>query len=228
MRWILMSWLISCVALSTDAQDEQTQEEGAPDGWIALFNGHSIDDWVQRGGRAEFEVVDGAIVGTSRAGTPNSFLCTPRDYADFILEFEFKIDPPLNSGVQIRSQSLEDYKNGRVHGYQIEIDPSERAWTGGIYDEGRRGWLFTLENRPEARAAFKPEQWNHIRVEARGDSLKTWVNGVPAADLKDGITSSGFIALQVHSTESPTPLQVRWRNLRLKPLTTDTPAEGEP
>lgn len=228
MRWVLISWLAGCLVLTAAAQDEPAPEEGTDDGWIALFDGRSISEWVQRGGRAEFEVVDGTIVGTSRAGTPNSFLCTPGDYADFILEFEFKVDPPLNAGVQIRSQSREDYKNGRVYGYQVEIDPSERAWTGGIYDEGRRGWLFTLENRPEARAAFKPEQWNHIRVEARGDSLKTWINDVPAADLKDDMTSSGFIGLQVHSTKSTTPLQVRWRNLQIKPLEPETPAEGVP
>lgn len=218
MRWTLMSWLAACLAISVAVGADELPEEVAEDEWVELFDGRSLDGWVQRGGRAEYEVVDGAIVGTSRAGTPNSFLCTADDYDDFILEFEFKIDPPLNSGVQIRSQSREDYKNGRVHGYQVEIDPSERAWTGGIYDEGRRGWLFTLENRPEARAAFKHEQWNHIRVEARGDSLRTWVNGVSAADLKDDMTPSGFIALQVHSTQSPNPLQVRWRKLRIKPL----------
>lgn len=219
-------------AASKEAPQEETPKEKAPKDeapkdeapaeeqaeWVTLFDGKSIDDWIQRGGRADYEGVDGTIVGTTRLGTPNSFLCTPKDYGDFILEYEFKVDPQMNSGVQIRSQSREDYKDGRVHGYQIEIDPSERAWTGGIYDEGRRGWLYTLENRPEARAAFKQDQWNQIRVEARGDSIRTWVNGVPAADLKDDMTPSGFIALQVHSTKSAEPLQVSWRNLRIKPL----------
>lgn len=218
MRWVLISWLAGCLISSAAIATDGAPAVVADDEWVALFDGRSIDAWVRRGGRAEYEVLDGTIVGTSRAGTPNSFLCTPDDYADFILEFEFKVDPGLNSGVQIRGQSREDYKNGRVHGYQVEIDPSERAWTGGIYDEGRRGWLAPLENRPEARAAFKPEQWNQIRVEARGDSLRTWVNDVPAADLKDDTTPSGFIALQVHSTQSSDPLQVRWRNLRIKPL----------
>ncbi|WP_164104101.1 3-keto-disaccharide hydrolase [Candidatus Laterigemmans baculatus] len=197
------------------AEEEIASEEAE---WVPLFDGESIEGWIQRGGRADFEVVDGAIVGTTRLGTPNSFLCTAEEFGDFILEYEFRVDPQLNSGVQIRSQSRKDYKDGRVHGYQIEIDPSERAWTGGIYDEARRGWLYTLENRPEARAAFKPEQWNLIRVEARGDSIRTWVNGVPAADLKDDMTARGFIALQVHSTKSAEPLEVSWRNLRIKPL----------
>ena len=238
MRRLLFACLIGCfVSAAGIAADEPPEEtavpsddastaatpepDAAPEGegeWVPLFDGKSIDQWVRLGGRAEYEVVDGTIVGTTRPGTPNSFLATPKDYGDFILEYEFKVDPRMNSGVQIRSQSREDYKDGRVHGYQVEIDPSDRAWTGGIYDEGRRGWLFTLENRPEARAAFKQDQWNHVRVEARGDSIRTWINGVPAADLKDDMTPNGFIALQVHSTDSAEPLQVRWRNLRIKPL----------
>lgn len=194
--------------------------EERPDeaGFVSLFNGQNLDGWIQRGGKAKYEAVDGMIVGTTVLDTPNSFLCTKRDYADFILELDFKVDDGLNSGVQIRSQSLPDYKDGRVHGYQVEIDPSDRAWTGGIYDEARRGWLNDLKNNPAARQAFKRGEWNHFRVECRGDSIKTWLNDVPAADLKDGMTPSGFIALQVHSTKSKEPLQVRWKNIRLKEL----------
>lgn len=196
------------------AAEERSDEAG----FVSLFNGQNLDGWIQRGGKAKYEAVDGMIVGTTVLDTPNSFLCTKRDYADFILELDFKVDDGLNSGVQIRSQSLPDYKDGRVHGYQVEIDPSDRAWTGGIYDEARRGWLNDLKNNPAARQAFKRGEWNHFRVECRGDSIKTWLNDVPAADLKDGMTPSGFIALQVHSTKSKEPLQVRWKNIRLKEL----------
>ncbi len=200
-------------------------------GWVALFDGKTLDGWVQRGGKAKYEVMDGQIVGTSVANTPNSFLCTRRDYTNFVLELDFKVDPTLNSGVQIRSQWFEEPKEvkagektikipaGRVHGYQIEIDPSARAWTGGIYDEGRRGWLNDLKANPTAQKAFKQGEWNSFRVECRGDSIKTWVNGVPAADLKDGFTPSGFIALQVHGIgKEEKTLQIRWRNVRLKEL----------
>jgi hypothetical protein len=172
---------------------------------------------VQRGGKAHYRVEGEAIVGTTVTNTPNSFLCTEKDYGDFVLELDFKIDPRLNSGVQIRSQSRPDYQDRRVHGYQIEIDPSSRAWTGGVYDEGRRGWLFKLEEDEMARKAFKQGEWNHFRIEAIGDSIKTWINGVPAADLRDSMTPRGFIALQVHSHKEP-GLEVRWRNLRLQEL----------
>ena len=105
---------------------------------------------------------------------------------------------------------------GRVHGYQVEIDPSDRAWTAGIYDEGRRGWLNDLANNEPARKAFKQGDWNKLRVECRGDSIKTWLNGVPAADLHDDMTPKGFIALQVHGVGARTePLEVRWRNIRI-------------
>ncbi|MBT3374218.1 MAG: DUF1080 domain-containing protein [Lentisphaerae bacterium] len=186
--------------------------------WRKLFNGTSLDGWVQRGGTAKYAVQDGAIVGLSVKGTPNSFLCTDRDYANFILEYEFKVHPTLNSGVQIRSNSLKEYRNGRVHGYQVEIDPGKRAWSGGIYDEGRRGWLYDLKNNEAARKAFKQGEWNHVRVEAIGSSIRTWQNGVSAADLTDDMTPTGFIALQVHATGSTTPLDVSWRGLRILDL----------
>jgi hypothetical protein len=203
----------------------------AEDGWAPLFNGKNLDGWVQRGGKAKYHVEEGQIVGTCVPNTGNSFLCTKRNYADFILELEFKVNPKLNSGVQIRSHCFDEKKTleangkkitipaGRVHGYQVEIDPSERAWTGGIYDEGRRGWLNDLKKNEAARKAFKQNEWNTFRIECRGDSIKTWLNGVAAADLKDAMTPSGFIALQVHAVgKEEEPREVRFRNLRLKEL----------
>jgi hypothetical protein len=199
--------------------------------WKPLFDGKSLDGWVQRGGKAKYAVVDGQIVGSSVPNTANSFLCTAKDYGDFILEVDFKVDPTLNSGVQVRSQVFDEPKTieaagksikvpaGRVHGYQVEIDPSERAWSGGIYDEGRRGWLDDLKDNEAARKAFKPGDWNTFRVEAKGDSIKTFLNGVPAADLKDSMTPSGLIALQVHGVGARTePLTVRWKNIRIQEL----------
>jgi catechol 2,3-dioxygenase-like lactoylglutathione lyase family enzyme len=199
--------------------------------WKPLFDGQSIEGWIQRGGKAKYRVEDGQIVGASVPNTSNSFLCTPRDYGDFILELDFKVDPKLNSGVQIRSQCFDEPKEiehngekkkipaGRVHGYQVEIDPKERAWSGGIYDEGRRGWLNDLSKNESARKAFKPGDWNSFKIECRGDSIKTWINGVPAADLKDDMTPKGFIALQVHGVGDATdPREVRWRNIRIQEL----------
>ncbi|GAH63420.1 unnamed protein product, partial [marine sediment metagenome] len=150
-------------------------------------------------------------------GTPNSFLCTEKMFSNFILELEVKVDTALNSGIQIRSSSFEEYRNGRVHGYQVEIDPSERAWSGGIYDEARRGWLYDLQKNEAARKAFKNGEWNHYRIEAIEDSIRTWVNGVPAADLVDSMTATGFIALQVHNSRIE-GLKVRWRNIRIQDL----------
>ncbi|HEV3203767.1 MAG TPA: DUF1080 domain-containing protein [Gemmataceae bacterium] len=206
-------------------------DEKADGGWVNLFNGKNLDGWVQRGGKAKYTAEEGQIVGTSMPNTSNSFLCTKKDYADFILELEFKVHKDLNSGIQIRSQCFDEPKTvelnekkikipaGRVHGYQVEIDPSARAWTGGIYDEGRRGWVNDLKNNEAARAAFKQGDWNKFRIECRGDSIKTWLNGVPAADLKDSVTPSGFIGLQVHGVkDKKEPLDVRFRNLRIKEL----------
>lgn len=180
-----------------------------------LFDGKTLQGWVQKGGKARYQVEDGCIVGTTVLNTPNSFLCTEKEYGNFILDLDFKVHPSLNSGIQIRSQSLPDYKNGQVHGYQVEIDPSARAWSAGIYDEGRRGWLVDLKDNEPARKAFRQNEWNHYRIEAIGDTMKTWINGVPAATLKDSMTPRGFIALQVHNSKEA-GLQIRWRNLRLQ------------
>lgn len=201
------------------------------DGWVMLFDGKTLDGWVQRGGKAKYTVEDGVIVGSSVPNTANSFLCTAKQYGDFVLELDFKVAATLNSGVQIRSECFDEPKTldiggkkikvaaGRVHGYQVEIDPSARAWTAGIYDEGRRGWLNDLKNNEAARKAFKAGEWNHLKVECKGDSIKTWLNGVPAADLKDSVTPKGFIALQVHGVGNKTEkLQVMWQNIRLKEL----------
>ena len=149
--------------------------------WEPLFNGKNLKGWKKLNGKAEYKIVDGAIVGISKMGTPNTFLATTKNYGDFILEFDFKIDDGLNSGVQLRSESKKDYQNGRVHGYQFEIDPSKRAWSGGIYDEARRNWLYPLTLNPAAKTAFKNNAWNKARIEAIGNSIRTWINGVPCA-----------------------------------------------
>ena len=189
--------------------------------WEPLFNGKNLSGWKKLNGKAEYKVVDGAIVGISKMGTPNTFLATKKTYGDFILEFDFKVDDGLNSGVQLRSESKKDYQKGRVHGYQFEIDPSKRAWSGGIYDEARRNWLYPLTQNPVAKSAFKNNEWNKARIEAIGNSIATWINGVPCANIWDDMTPAGFIALQVHAIGNAADegKTVSWKNIRI--CTTD-------
>jgi mono/diheme cytochrome c family protein/glucose/arabinose dehydrogenase len=190
----------------------------AETGWTPLFDGVSLAGWKQVNGKASYKVVSGAIEGQTVMDSPNSFLATEKEYADFTLEIEFLVDPVMNSGIQIRSHSIPSVNNGRVHGYQVEIDPSERAWTAGIYEEGLRGWLFNLDGRTAAQKAFRQNEWNHVRIEAHGSHLRTWLNGVLAADMIDTQTAKGFIALQVHSIGDPAlkGKKVSWRNIRIK------------
>lgn len=199
------------------------------DGWINLFNGKNLDGWVKRNGKANYKVEDNAIVGITKRKTPNTFLCTEQSYDDFILEFDVWGDAPINSGVQFRSNSFADYQKGRVHGYQAEIDPSLRAYSGGIYDEGRRGWLYSLSDNPEGQKAYRVGDWNTYRIEAIGSELRVWINGIQTANLVDDVTSSGFIGLQVHSIPNRKELEgrkIRWRNIRIK--TTDLEASRWP
>lgn len=215
----------------------------AADGWVPLFNGRDLDGWTQRGGKARYTIEDGAIVGHSVVDTDNTFLCTVRDYGDFILEFEFKVDPRLNSGVQIRSQCFDEPREyawqgqpikvpaGRVHGYQVEIDPDvkrARMWSAGIYDEARRGWLCPGALAGDEAAfsrqgmdCFHAEGWNHVRIEAVGPSIRTWLNGTPRAAINDELTPRGLVGLQVHSIGSDRRVEgarVSWRNLRIREL----------
>jgi hypothetical protein len=187
-------------------------------GRVSLFDGKTLEGWEQKNGLAKYEAKDGAIVGTSAPNSPNSFLCTKKHYGDFELEFDVKCDPRLNSGVQIRSHSRKDYQNGRVHGYQVEI--AVGGFSGGIYDEARRGKFLNAEKpTPEIQALFKKDAWNHYRVVCQGDHIQTWVNGVKVTDLHDHMTASGFIGLQVHGVGAlAEPLEVRWRNIRLREL----------
>jgi hypothetical protein len=205
--------------------------------WVKLFDGKTLNGWTVHSGTASYTVEKGAILGTTVLGSPNSFLCTKQEFADFILEFEVKVDPELNSGVQFRSQippqpivvtvdvnSKQVERKipaDRVYGYQVEIATAKSGNSGNVYDEARRGrFLDDFKERPAARAAFKDGKWNKYRVECKGDSIKTWVNGVPAAGFRDAMTPRGIIGLQVHQIpkENFKAYQVRWRNIRIREL----------
>ncbi len=204
-----------------------------------LIQGDALDNWEKKGGKATYELQDGVIVGTSAPHSPNTFLCTKKEYGDFELTYEFKCDKALNSGVQFRSQCFDEPTEihvgekkvrkvaaGRVHGYQAEIDPNkpERCWVAGIYDEGRRGWVFPgkrggdgAEFTTVGKEAFKPGEWNSVKIVCKGDHIQTWLNGTLRADFKDDMTLKGFIALQVHGVGGNTePLKVRFRNIMIE------------
>ncbi len=216
-----------CLLRGETASDEDSS-------YRPMFNGKDLTGWIPRGGHSSFEVIDGVLVGTCIAGSPSTYLCTTNVYADFILKLEYQIDSEMNSGVQIRTQVVETpetytkangkkrtRKVGSIYGYQVELDPTERAWTGGIYDQSRRGWLQTLEGKPEARKASKAHEWNRLRVECRGNRIRTWINGIEAADLKDSRDSTGVIGLQIHGAgrhQDRIGSKARFRHIRIREL----------
>ena len=186
--------------------------------WTPLFDGKTLKGWKQLNGKAKYSVANGEIVGTTVANTTNSFLCTEKDYGDFILELDLKVDDAMNSGVQFRSLSKPDFKDGRVHGYQMEVDPKERAWSGGIYDEARREWLYIPNINPEGKKAFRIGKWNKYRIEAIGNVLRTFINDIPVSYLVDDMTAKGFIALQVHAiyADMKEGMKIRWKNIKIQ------------
>lgn len=198
---ILLASLLLAAAPVTQAQE-----------WQNLFNGKNLKGWKQLTGTAKYKAQDGVLVGTATDSRVNSFLATTRNYGDFILEFEF-LTEDINSGVQLRSHL--DKERKLVYGYQFEIDPAPRAWSGGIYDEARRLWLYRMTENEPARSAYRPG-WNSARIEAVGSSIRTWVNGVPCTNLMDGADADGFIALQVHTVDREhLGARVMWKNIRI-------------
>lgn len=219
----VMAWIVAIPLANGVVQAADTPE------WQSLFDGKSLTGWKQVNGAALYEVVDGAIVGTTREGTPNSFLATEKSYGDFVLEFEAKQTVgPTNSGVQFRSQSKPEVMAGKVHGPQLDLDPSEREWTGGLYDEAMSGWWYpgTLNPQP---GLYKFNKWNRVRIEAVGPTMRTWINDVLTAYVIDSTYRDGFIALQVHSIDKPEDegRKIHWRNLRIKENVAPSPAEAQ-
>lgn len=214
---IFFTTLVAFSLLSVAVFSQVTQQEKA-DGWKPLFNGKNFDGWKQLNGEAKYSVENGIIVGRTVHDTPNSFMTTEKTYGDFVLELELMVDNSMNSGIQFRSLSKPEYNNGRVHGYQMEIDPSDRAWSGGIYDEARRGWLYPLNLNPAGQKAFKKDAWNKYRIEAVGNTIRTFINGIPCAHLVDDMTLEGFICLQVHGIpkNAKAGTEVKWKNIKIQ------------
>lgn len=189
--------------------------------WTPLFDGKTLKGWKKVAGVAEYKVEDGAIVGISVNSGANTFLITEKEYSDFILELEIKVDDTSsNTGIQFRSHldSSANEGRGRVFGYQCEVDPSSRRWTGGIYDEARRKWVYPLTQNPGAQDAFRLNVYNKVRIEAIGDTLRTFINGRETAFLVDSLDASGFIGLQVHGIGNPdwAGRRVYWKNIRIQ------------
>jgi Domain of Unknown Function (DUF1080) len=227
------SMLISFSALIAFVLAVSSVGHLAADKNVQIFNGKDLSGWTKRGGDAEYTVENGEIVGRSVPNTPNTFITTDKEFGDFVLELDFKIDPDdFNSGIQIRSHSRPEDGRERVYGYQVEIDTDpSRPWTGGIYFEGgskdekgkwirKAGWLNDLKKNEPAQKARRLGEWNHIKIVANGRRIQTWLNGVPAADFTEtddaAFAPSGFIALQVHGVGgSREPKEVRWKNIKL-------------
>jgi quinoprotein glucose dehydrogenase len=234
-------------ALPIDESRQTTAKPTASD-WIDLFDGSSLNGWVQMNGAHRFTVEDGAIVGRTveRSASMNSFLCTTQEFDDFELELETAIDPVTNSGIQIRSSvhplqtkatGLE-FPAGRVNGPQVEIRryyKGEPA-TGLLYGEAMgTNWLSSQKKIDDGHRYFIDEGWNQLRVVARGPRIQTWVNGNLVEDLvNDDVYRThpkGFIGLQIHGLSdrevklhpeagitTTQPLVIKWRHIRIRPL----------
>jgi len=205
---MLLVFTILFGILSCDLSTGNTQ-------WINLFNQKDLTGWTELEGSTKYEAKNDQIIGTTIPNNPVSFLCTDKEFSNFILELDVKVDSPLNSGIQIRSH-LND--KGEVYGYEIEIDPSKRAWSGGIYDCRRRGWIVDLEDKPEKQKAYKNGEWNHFKIKANGDTIKSWLNKIPIATLVDTLHDpTGFIGFEADGNKQA-GLKIKFKNVYIKTL----------
>lgn len=241
---IMIHILFVSVAMICSAECEK-EPSAQNDGWVNLFDGKTLNGWKilnedysYQGNQPEFYVQDGMIICNTKSDVGGGYLVTENNYDDFILELDVKIDPSLNSGIQCRGQiwqkdtvatylagdakgtiSQRHFKAGYVWGYQIEIDSSSRAWSGGLYEPGNRGWLVRLTDNEEAQKAFRPLEWNHFKILMKGNVIQAWVNGVQTVDTTDDMNSSGFIGLQFHGAgKEQNDLKSYWKNLKIKTL----------
>jgi len=188
--------------------------------WIPLFNGKDLDGWHNPYPHGTASVKNGVI---ELVADRKFFFAYNEKFSDFIMTAEIKLPKgKANSGILFRSQKKE---NGSMFGYQAEVDGSDRRWSGGLYDEGRRGWIHP--KKPERnpyneknwkdtqKNALKRDDWNNYKIKCLGDHLQIWVNGVQTTDLKDSTDSTGFIAIQHHGEKGQV---YRFRNLRLLKL----------
>lgn len=199
------------------------------DNWIDLFNGKDTSGWRNPYDWGHAEVVDGEIHLTA---DKKFFLVTDREFGDFVFEGEVKLPPgTANSGFMFRCH----VEPNNVYGYQAEVDGSERGWSGGLYDEGRRQWVWPSQSdrttdkklleheeeshkffeQPEVANAFHRDDWNRYRITCKGDSIKIEVNDVVTTDIHDDIDSRGPIAIQHHGEQGQT---YAFRNLRVREL----------
>jgi len=209
----------------TPSTNRQSPDDAA---WTSLIDGTTLSGWGKHGGNATFRADGEMIVGTTGSGNSSTYL-TCGSYADFALEFEVLCDKPLNAGVLIRShrdtssaKSSQPNQWERVFGYECEITQAERGRSGNFYDYFRRNRLLDdLSQKPGAAKAYSDYEWNHFRIVAQGDHIRSWVNGVACADFRDPWDSIGFISLQIHGTgPGEGPFQVRWKNIRIRELKT--------
>ncbi|MDP6117830.1 MAG: DUF1080 domain-containing protein [Planctomycetota bacterium] len=209
------------------ADDNALSGDKTAAGWQMLFDGNTLEGWSIKSGFATYKVEDGSIVGTTAKGSPNTFLCSNKKFADFELTFEVKFDQFFNSGCQIRSKLRGEKHGGRVYGPQVEIERSP-GQSGFIYGEAAGGWQSpepkSKDKAVSTHSHFKNEGWNQYRVLAAGQKIQTWINGKAVADLtydegRYKANSEGFIGLQVHGVgKNPKQMSVRWKNIYIRPI----------
>lgn len=226
---------------SSDADSKASDVSGiqhdTESGFVTIFDGKSLDGW--EGAEGHWRVEDGQIVGSVTEEKPlkaNTFLIwRDGEPVDFELKLDFKITETGNSGVQYRSEELQDPPLA-MKGYQADID-GKNTYTGQNYEERGRGFLAKrgeisiLENGKEPKISgslgdpdelkkkINKEDWNELHLVIKGNHMKHYVNGVLMSEVTDNDKKlrkmKGKLGIQIHTGP---PMEVRCRNIKYKDL----------
>jgi Domain of Unknown Function (DUF1080) len=186
-----------------------TTASAFPQKFTAIFNGKDLSGWTAHG-TEKWYVENGELICESGADKQYGYLSTNKNYKNFVLELQFKLEANGNSGVFIRS----GIEGTKISGWQVEVAPPGYH-TGGIYESYGREWL--IQPKPEDEKILKATDWNTLKIEAIGDEVTSYLNGSKMVYIKDEKIGAGqgFIALQIHDGGG---IKVRWKNIRIKSL----------
>lgn len=223
-KWIAVYQSQENIPAPEDMLINTDKEPKLKKGFVNLYNGKNLENWIPRGGFCQFEASGDVIIGTTVKGSPSTYLSTKQDhFTDFVFTAEFKWKVDGNTGVMFRAQSKpgEGKSKGEeiVFGPQAEMEAfsKKRYWSGGIYGQSAGGWIYPLwlDAHEDVRNAMNQVGWNRITIKAKGKTIKTWLNGVPAAHWKTTEYQTGFFSLQIHSGKEG---EVHFRNIKVKEL----------
>lgn len=177
-----------------------------------LFNGKDLTGFKSEGASEFWRVENGVLIGENNAAKKGHYLHTEKEYKDFVIEFDvrFKGTPPrgADTGVEMRKPNIQ-LQLGVSGGLKVDM-------TGSWYTGGKERYPEAGQAK-EAKTLMKPEgEWNHFRIQAKGDTFSCWINGKKASEYTDAkFPGAAPLGLQIHGGVE---MKCEFRNIKIAEL----------